>query len=228
MAKEPLAGRTKTRLCPPLSGQEAAELYRCFLLDTLELMQGVASAQPIVAYHPDEAGAFFRRFAPSGFYFIPQVGADLGERLDHVLTHCLQNGFRQAVVTDSDSPTLPVAYLEQAFRALDDPAVDVVLGPCEDGGYYLIGLKSPCAALFRGIVMSTSTVLAETLERAQEQGLRVACLPRWYDVDTYEDLARLVEELASLPGHLASHTRTFLSDAKAFVPGDPGMSGQKT
>jgi glycosyltransferase A (GT-A) superfamily protein (DUF2064 family) len=142
------------------------------------------------------------------------LGADLGERLDNVLTHCLRNGYRQAVVTDSDSPTLPVAYLKQAFGELDDPTVDVVLGPCDDGGYYLIGLKAPCSALFRGIAMSTSTVAADTLRRAEEQGLRVACLPRWYDVDTYEDLARLIEALSSQPDHIAQHTRAFLSDAR--------------
>ncbi|MBL7199051.1 MAG: TIGR04282 family arsenosugar biosynthesis glycosyltransferase [Anaerolineae bacterium] len=224
MAKEPQAGQTKTRLSPPLSDRQAAELYRCFLLDTLELMQRVGSVQPIIAYDPAEAEPFFRHFAPPGFDFIPQVGADLGERLDHVLTHCLQNGYRQAVVTDSDSPTLPLAYLRQAFSELDDPDVDVVLGPCDDGGYYLIGLKSPCSALFRGIAMSTSSVLADTLQRAREQGLRAVCLPHWYDVDTHEGLTRLAEELSSRPDHPAQHTRTFLLDTVELPPGSPGRS----
>jgi rSAM/selenodomain-associated transferase 1 len=216
VAKEPSVGRTKTRLSPPLRSQQATDLYRCLLLDTLELMRRVKGVQPIVAYLPPEAGPFFRRFVPPGFDFVPQVGADLGERLDNVLTYCLQGGYHQAVVMDSDSPTLPVAYLRQAFRELGDPNVDVVLGPCDDGGYYLIGLKSPCSALFRGIVMSTSTVVTETLARAQEQGLRAARLPRWYDVDTYEDLERLTEELLSQPDHLAQHTRTFLSNTMGY------------
>jgi rSAM/selenodomain-associated transferase 1 len=217
MAKEPEAGRTKTRLCPPLSGQKAAELYRCFLLDTLELMQRVESAQPIVAYAPDGARSFFQRFAPPHFDFILQVGADLGERLDNVLTHCLQNGYDQAVVTDSDSPTLPADYVRSAFERLDDPAVDVVLGPCDDGGYYLIGLKSPCSALFREVAMSTPAVVADTLACAQEQGLRVISLPGWYDIDTYQDLTRLRVDLASLPAQKARHTRAFLKDAKALL-----------
>ena len=217
MAKEPMAGKTKTRLSPPLSGQEAAELYRCFLLDTLELMQRVELAQPIIAYAPDEARPFFRRFAPPGFGFVPQVGADLGERLDNVLTYCLQNGYGQAVVTDSDSPTLPVDHLWRAFQMLDDPAVDVVLGPCDDGGYYLIGLKSPCSILFRGVAMSTPTVVTDTLARAREQGLRVASLPGWYDVDTYQDLARLDQELSALPADQARHTRAFLSHAGVLL-----------
>jgi rSAM/selenodomain-associated transferase 1 len=212
VAKEPEAGRTKTRLSPPLSGEQAAALYRCFLLDTLELMLRVESARPILAYTPDEAEPFFRRFTPPGFELTRQVGADLGERLDNVLAHCLQSRYGQAVVMDSDSPTLPLDTLRQAFRELDDPGVDVVLGPCEDGGYYLIGLKAPCPALFRGITWSTSTVTEETLQRAQEHGLRVSCLPRWYDVDTYRDVRRLAEELRSLPEDLARHTRAILAN----------------
>jgi rSAM/selenodomain-associated transferase 1 len=217
MAKEPQAGQTKTRLSPPLSGQEAAELYRCLLLDTLELMCRVKSAQPIIAYSPYGAEPFFRRLAPPGFDFVPQVGADLGTLLDNVITHYLQNGYRQVVVVDSDSPTLPQAYLNRAFRELDDPSVDVVLGPAKDGGYYLIGLKSPCPALFLGISMSTSTVVEETLERAREQGLQVVCLPRWYDVDTCGDLDKLIEELASKPERLAPHTRTFLANTGRMI-----------
>jgi rSAM/selenodomain-associated transferase 1 len=211
MAKQPEAGRTKTRLTPHLSEREAADLYRCLLSDTLELMRQVPSVQPIIAYHPEQAQAFFRDFAPPDFDFVPQVGADLGARLDNVLTHCLKNGYRQAAVMNSDGPTLPLAYLEQAFGALDDPAVDVVLGPSDDGGYYLIGLKGPCPALFRGIVMSTATVLAETLALAKQEGLRTVCLPSWYDVDTYEDLARLTKDLSSLPRSRAPHTRAFLA-----------------
>ena len=213
VAKQPQAGRTKTRLSPPLSGQQAASLYYHFLLDTLELMQQVEIAQPILAYTPDKAEPFFRDIAPDGFEFVPQIGPDLGERLHNVLSHCLQGGYRQAVVMDSDSPTLPVDTLRQAFRALDDPAVDMVLGPCEDGGYYLIGLKSPCAALFRGVPMSTPQVAAETLQRAQEQGLRVARLAHWYDVDLYADIERLHKELQSLPDDRARHTRAFLAES---------------
>jgi rSAM/selenodomain-associated transferase 1 len=212
VAKEPEAGKTKTRLSPPLSGTQAAELYRRFLLDTLELMLRVEIAQPLLAYTPDEAEPFFRRFAPSGFELVPQVGADLGERLDHVLAQCLREGYRQAVVMDSDSPTLPVDTLRQAFRELDDPGVDVVLGPCEDGGYYLIGVKAPCPALFQGIAWSTPTVVAETLDRTRDQGLQVTCLPCWYDIDTYADLQRLAEELHSLPEDLARHTRALLAN----------------
>ena len=224
VAKEPQAGQTKTRLSPPLSGQQAAELYRCFLLDTLELMLRVEIAQPILAYAPDEAEPFFRGIAPEGFAFTRQVGADLGERLDNVLTHCLQRGYGQVVVMDSDSPTLPAVLLEQAFRELEDPDVDVVLGPCEDGGYYLIGVKAPHPALFQGISWSTSAVTAETLQRAEEHGLSVTLLPEWYDIDVYVDLQRLAEELRSLPDDLARHTRELLLNGQLGHP-THGASG---
>ena len=211
MAKQPQPGATKTRLHPSLGGQEAADLYRCFLLDTLDLMRQVDGAQPIIAYSPAEAEPYFREIAPPGFEFVRQDGADLPERLDNVLGHALDCGYGRAVVMDSDSPTLPLALLERAFHELAEPTVDVVLGPCDDGGYYLIGLKARCSALFRGLTMSTPTVLEETLCRAREQGLRVASLPVWYDVDTPECLARLKRELATLPETSARHTRAYLS-----------------
>jgi rSAM/selenodomain-associated transferase 1 len=212
MAKEPSPGGTKTRLSPPLTAEQAADLYRCFLLDTLNLMSRVTPAQPVIAYAPREAEPAFRKLAPPGFALIPQVGADLGERLDRVVADCLLEGYRQAVIVASDSPTIPLAILEQAFAELDHPAVDVVLGPCDDGGYYLVGVKRRCPALFRGIVMSTATVLEETLARARQEGLRVTCLPPWYDIDTFEDLARLKRELCAAPDHPAQHTRAFLLD----------------
>jgi hypothetical protein len=213
VSKKPEAGRTKTRLCPPLSGEQAAALYHSFLLDTLALMARVQVAQPILAYTPDDAEPFFRALVPDGFALVPQVGAGLGERLHNVLGGCLESGYRQAVVMDGDSPSLPVEVLRQAFEELDRSEIDIVFGPCEDGGYYLIGLKAPCAALFRGIPMSTPQVAELTLQRAAEQGLRVALLPRWYDVDVYADLERLHAELQSLPGDRARHTRAFLAES---------------
>jgi rSAM/selenodomain-associated transferase 1 len=219
VAKRPSVGKTKTRLSPPLSGSEAAALYRCLLLDTLDLMSQVPGVQPIIAYLPQDAGAFFRDIAPPGFDLLPQRGDDLGQRLDNVLRRCLELGYSQAVVMNSDGPTLPAAYLQKAFVQLDDSAVDVVLGPSEDGGYYLIGLKSPCSALFEGIVMSTSTVAQETLHRAGQISLKVSCLPRWHDVDTLTDLDRLVAELRSLPDRIAQHTREFLGSGLTEVAG---------
>jgi rSAM/selenodomain-associated transferase 1 len=209
VVKRPQAGRTKTRLCPPLSPQQAAELYACFMVDTLALMAGVHGVDPIIAYAPHTAEAYFRSLADTAFSLLPQVGTTLGGRLNHVLNRCLANGYDQVAVMNSDSPNMPPQYLREAFARLDGPAVDVVLGPTEDGGYYLIGLKRPCPPLF-DVTMSTPTVLQETLALARAAGLRAECLPTWYDVDTVHDLERLIGELADLPEDVAVATRRFL------------------
>ena len=209
VARKPVAGESKTRLSPPLNPEQAVELYRCFLLDTFDLMRRVDHVQPVIAYTPDDAAAYFSSIAPAGFDLVPQVGKDLSQRLHNVLSDVLGQGYQQAVVMNSDSPTLPASYVNQAFAALDDPALDVVLGPSDDGGYYLIGLKRPCQALF-DVAMSTSMVLADTLARARQQGLRVTCTPSWYDVDTQADLARLVAEISSLPPQIAWRTQQMM------------------
>lgn len=218
VAKRPTSGQTKTRLTPPLSPDQAVSLYSCLLMDTLDLMSQVENVKHVIAYAPDTAAPYFQHIAPN-FQLYPQHGQDLGERLHAILSQCLRQGCRQAVVMDSDSPTLPVDYLQQAFTLLDDPAVDVVLGPCDDGGYYLIGLKQPCASLFN-ITMSTATVAAETLTAAAQAGLRVALLPTWYDVDTVQEVARLQAELDADPTARAPRTRAWLMEhyqAPAFA-----------
>jgi hypothetical protein len=211
VTKRPQAGQTKTRLCPPLSPRQAAELYSGFIVDTLALMARVDRVEPVVAYAPATAESYFRELAGPHFLLMPQVGNELGQRLNHVLNRCLEMGYDQVAVMNSDSPTMPPHYLRQAFGSLDKPAVDVVLGPTDDGGYYLIGLKRPCPRLF-DVTMSTPTVLQETLALARAQGLRTECLPTWYDVDTVQDLRRLVAELANLPEDVASATRRFLME----------------
>lgn len=209
VAKRPARGQTKTRLTPPLSPDEAVALYRCLLLDTLDLMTQVEGVRRVLAYAPDDAEGFFRGIAPVGFEFQPQRGNDLGARLHHAMSQCLANGCSQVALMDSDSPTLPVEILCQAFQLLDDPTVDVVLGPCDDGGYYLIGIKAPCASLFN-VVMSTPTVLAETVAAAARAGLRVSLLPMWYDVDTVQEVRRLHAELEADPTAFAPRTRALL------------------
>ncbi len=208
VAKRPMPGQTKTRLSPPLSADEAAQLYERFLLDTLDLMRCVKDAKPILAYLPEDADNYFRRLSP-GFDLMPQQGNDLGQRLDNTFAHCLSHGFGQVVIMDSDSPTLPAEFVAEAFKALD--AADVVLGPCDDGGYYLIGLKRPAPRLLREVQMSTPNVVRDTLALAAEAGLTVSQLPTWYDVDTAAELVRLYTELATLPANRAKYTRAFLA-----------------
>jgi hypothetical protein len=208
IAKRPAPGQTKTRLTPPLSPEQAAQLYECFLSDTLAVARAAPDVTRLINYAPDEAKGYFRALAPD-FGLVPQIGADLGERLDNALTHCLSDGFTRAVIMDSDSPTLPVAHLTQAFQALEE--ADVVLGPCDDGGYYLIGLKRPAPRLTREVTMSTPHVLRDTLALARRLRLKTALLPTWYDVDTSAELSRLQSELVAHPNGAAPATRAFLA-----------------
>lgn len=208
VAKRPAAGQTKTRLCPPLSSDAAAALYACFLRDTLDVMRHVPNVERGIVFLPEVARDYFSVLAPD-MQLSLQQGDDLGARLDHLLADALEAGASQAVVMDSDSPTLPAEYLVQAFDALDGSS-DVVLGPCEDGGYYLIGMKRPQPRLLRDVQMSTPHVVRDTLALAKQLGLKVGLLPTWYDVDTVAELDRLRAELRGAPPHVAPHTRVFL------------------
>ena len=209
MAKVPRAGAVKTRLCPPLSPDEAAELYECFLRDKVAQVRMLEGALGTIAFTPDDARSVFEALAP-GFGLIAQRGDDLGSRLLATLDALLRDGSCGAVATDSDTPTLPTAFLQQAIEIMSTASADVVIGPSDDGGYYLIGMRQPWPALFERMPWSTAEVLPETLRRAEAKGLRVTCLPTWFDVDTPRDLDRLAASLEA-DGAPAAHTRQFLT-----------------
>jgi rSAM/selenodomain-associated transferase 1 len=210
MAKEPAVGRTKTRLCPPLTPIEAASLYTALLRDTIALGERVENVQLAIAVTPPQASGYFRQITPMGTLILPVACADIGECLSRVQSSLLAAGHPKVIALNSDGPTLPPTYLRQAIVQLD--STDVVLGPSDDGGYYLIGLKQPHPELFDGIAWSTDQVMDQTRARARDLRLVVAELPPWYDVDTADDLARLQAELATLPGGTLPHTRRFFSD----------------
>jgi uncharacterized protein len=210
MAKAPQSGQVKTRLCPPLSYREAAELYRCFLLDKIAQVNTLRKAAPVVAYSPADSRPLFEGLTPAHFMLIPQRGDDLGARLLFTFEELFRQGYTQVVVIDSDTPTLPTAYLERALMLIAERANDVVLGPTEDGGYYLIGLRRSYRELFERMPWSTSEVFPETRRRSERCGLTVACTEHWYDVDTPEDLSRLREALDQIQDGSARQTRQFL------------------
>jgi rSAM/selenodomain-associated transferase 1 len=190
-------------------------LYECFLKDTLELARRVPAVQTVVAFFPAESQGYFAELAPD-FELLLQEGHDLGTRLDNALNRFLRDGFQSVAIMNSDGPNLPTRYLEQAFAVLEGEA-DVVIGPCDDGGYYLIGIKRPAPRLLRDVRMSTPSVVADTLRIAEEEGLHVELLPVWYDVDNAATLARLARDLADAPAHVAPHTRRFLERHQALV-----------
>jgi rSAM/selenodomain-associated transferase 1 len=201
MAKVPGVTVVKSRLHASLGEARATELYRCFLLDRLDAVATLRDISGAVAFTPPEAEALMRTLAPPALRLVPQRGAGLGERLSNILTELLELGHAGAIAVDSDSPTLPMVYVAEAATVLSGATCDVVLGPCEDGGYYLVGLRCPQPALFEGIPWSTDAVFAMTVDKARARGLSVHVLPQWFDVDTEADLRRLHAELiASIHG----------------------------
>jgi len=195
MAKVPGLEPVKSRLQPALTAAQATDLYRCFLLDRLDALAALDGVHGLVAFTPPAAASAMRALVPAGLGLRPQRGGDLGERLSNLLTDLLAAGHPAALAIDSDSPTLPMAYVAEAARVLAEDQADVAVGPCDDGGYYLIGLRSPQPALFRGVPWSTGAVLGTTLEAAAALGLRVHRLEGWFDVDTERDLRRLHTEM---------------------------------
>jgi uncharacterized protein len=195
MVKAPSAGAVKTRLVPPLDGAQAAALAACFARDVVAGL-GRAARDVVVAYAPADGRATLEALLPSGgLAWLEQRGADLGERLAAAADQAFARGFGPVVFFGTDSPTLPPAYVGRAFDSLAAGDSDVVLGPTEDGGYYLVGLSRPAAGLFRDVAWSTPRALRQTLDNAARLNLRTEGLPEWYDVDTFADLLRLRDEM---------------------------------
>jgi rSAM/selenodomain-associated transferase 1 len=209
MAKQPQPGTVKTRLSPPLSPQAAAALYRAFLLDKIAQVGTLKAVSPVIAYTPCAARDFFAAMAPQ-FLLVPQQGADLGARLSNSFAQLFAADYTGVLAIDSDTPTLPSAFLQQAVDHLARSQSDVVLGPSEDGGYYLIGLRALHRELFEDMSWSTAAVFSETIRRAYAKGLTVSALPSWFDIDTPEELARLRAALRQSQGGVPHHTRQFL------------------
>ncbi len=206
MAKAPRAGDVKTRLCPPLSFETAAAMYQGFLLDTAAKITTLRGVQPVVSYAPTNGRKFFADIVPD-WTLLPQSGRDLGDRMGNCFTQLFTQGYDHVLLTGSDLPTLPLSVFRRAIQLATSPRNDVILGPSEDGGYYLIGLRAPYPALFEAMTWSTPHVLAETVRRATALGLRIAYLPTWYDIDTPSELKRLQGALTRPYTHALHHTR---------------------
>jgi uncharacterized protein len=206
-AKAPIAGQVKTRLCPPLTLEQAAELYEGFLIDTVSRACSLAEVRVFLAITPADSEPIFRTLLPFPVSYFPQRGATLGEREANVFADLFNVGFARVVMIGSDIPTMPTSHLRGAFSLLAEPQNDVVLGPSRDGGYYLLGTRALHPELFENITWSTSVVFEETQRQARRTGLRVAQVPPWYDVDSEEELQQLVEELTQ-PGNAVRAPRT--------------------
>ena len=221
MAKASVAGTVKTRLVPPLTYEEAAELNTCCLLDIADNIIAAAGLEPIqgvAAYSPPGSEQFFADLLSHRFKLLSPKEPTLGRSLFHAAQDLFAAGYGSVCLVNADSPTLPTRVLVEAVRRLRQPGDRVVLGPAADGGYYLIGLKHPHRHLFHDIDWSTDRVYRQTTERAASIGLEVVTLPAWYDVDDAASLSWLFRELLEgrrppqclRDGYLASHTREYL------------------
>ena len=226
MAKAPRPGFSKTRLCPPLSPGQAAALSAAFLRDISENIALAARQTPIagyIAYAPAGTEPLFNGHLAAGTGMLladgaPPVPPDvrgLGRSLLHAIQTMLARGHRSAVVLNADSPTLPTALLVRTAKALASAGDRIVLGPAEDGGYYLLGTKAAHAHLFADIPWSTDGVAAATRTRAATLGLDVVELPAWYDVDDQTALNRLRNEMKAAPVHpdLRPYAASFTASA---------------
>jgi uncharacterized protein len=185
IAKAPAPGRSKTRLCPPCTPKQAAELAAAALGDTLAAVAATPARRRIVALDGDPDG-----WLPPGFELHPQRGSGLGERLGDALVAA--GG--PALVVGMDTPQLSPALLGLAAARLGEPGVDAVLGPAFDGGYWTIGLRRPDPAVFDGVPMSSADTGAVQRSRLAQLGLRTAELPVLRDVDTMEDAVAVARE----------------------------------
>lgn len=208
MAKAPQPGRSKTRLSPPLTPEQAAALGAAFLRDTTENIRLAARGASIagyVAYAPAGCAHLFdgHLAADTGLVLADGTAIEdpaitgLGRSLLQAVRALLASGHEAVCLLNADSPNLPTRFLHEAAHALAAPGDRMVLGVADDGGYYLIGLKRPHAAVFRDISWSTAEVSRQTLQRAAEMTLETVRLPGWFDVDDLASLRRLAGSLAN-------------------------------
>lgn len=192
MAKVPAAGEVKTRMQPFLTPTQSAELAFCLLQDTISKAESLKN-QLIIAYSPMERRDFFNGFSQHNLTLFPQYGQDLGERMFHAFEFAFEQNLDSAVMIGTDSPTFPPELITQAFEHLKNSA-DIVLAPTEDGGFYLIGLKTLKKEIFENVQWSSPETFSQTKENIARQNLSLREIQAWYDVDTIEDLRRLKQD----------------------------------
>lgn len=190
--KNEVLGKVKTRLAASMGEKQALEIYQHLLAKTYLALRDISVS--ITTY--------FSEFIPDNPIHtaenkVVQVGNDLGERMKNAFAENFESGVEKVVLIGTDCPGLEGVYLVRAFEALDQS--DLVLGPAQDGGYYLIGMKRRADFLFEGISWSTEWVLSQTLALAAAQGLQTHLLPVLEDIDTLEDWDRYCSQVGDRP-----------------------------
>jgi rSAM/selenodomain-associated transferase 1 len=190
-------GKVKTRLAAAVGQVEAARLYRHFVQTLVERFGNVAQRR-VLAYSPRERSGSFTEIVGKQWALEPQSEGDLGQRMASYFENGLKAGATRVVLIGSDSPTLPQGVFDRAFHALE--SADVVLGPTDDGGYYLVGASQSVPAIFDNVEWSSSHVFEQTVEKLSAANLTWAALPTSYDIDDLDDLVRLQDELSDYRG----------------------------
>jgi rSAM/selenodomain-associated transferase 1 len=217
MAKAPVAGRVKTRLCPPLDHRESARLYACMLWDTAAEMSALTRVRRYLFLDPPGSVDFLRGPPFSVFEPFPQRGRNLGDRMRDGAATAFRRGARRVVIVGADCPSLSAETVRRAFRELRAGA-SAVFGPSADGGYYLIGLSSPDERMFRGFRWSTTEVLRNAAARCRMLSAPFSFLPPGRDVDTGEDLLALKE-------WARTHARPACPRTRGWITGFFGSGG---
>ena len=220
MARAP-SSEGKSRLIRDLATNDGAGLRLALLLDTLESLSALA-VEKAVLYTPSDRDAEIRAVTPFQALFLPQRGSTLGERMREGTRDLLSSGFDAVVLIGSDLPTLPPAHISAALDILMRRGEVLVLGPADDGGYYLIGLTQSRPEFFEHIPWGTPLVLQRTREAAEALGVPVETVPPWYDVDSASDLLR-VWHLSEQLNSAARYTRAWLAAAPSAVRARAGV-----
>jgi len=191
MAKAPVAWQVKTRLLSSFTAEEAAELSRSLLMDQLNHLKALDTADFYLAFAPDDVQLLMEKLAPPCFHLFPQQGDDLGARMAAVFERLFQMGHKNIVLIGGDLPPVPLGFFDQAYALLGAPNKRVVLGPSRDGGYYLVGSNRPTPEIFQGMSWSHSEVLTETRNKLASLKVDYHLLSPWFDIDTVDDLRHL-------------------------------------
>lgn len=211
-ARDPVVGQVKTRLHPFLDQETIFQLYTRFLNDSIEKICKVKNADCFIGVTPSDLSGFFSRLKTGrSIEVFLQEGKDLGERMKNTFQERIKEGYHRTAIIGSDSPSLPISYIDQALAA----DKDLVLGPSTDGGYYLISMGRKLVDVFQGVAWGSDAVLAQTLDRLKFTSCSLELLPPWYDVDRPEDLRflRAHLELMQQSGLTAAEsTAEFLRD----------------
>ena len=202
--RTPTPGKAKTRLQPFLTGEECSELQKAFIQDIYSMLRDI-DAEIAVCHTNDGSISEISILAPDADLYFEQNGESLGDRMHNAFCHLFSIGYRRCILIGSDVPLLHKQVINEAFLLLENH--DIVIGPTEDGGYYLIGMMEPCKEVFSLQEYGVSTVLEKTMAAAASLSKKTAIGPAAMDIDTPEDLLRLAEILKDAPPDKCIETR---------------------